>query len=138
MKPAQELQALPPQGQDEEENGNLIRPKKLPHPLTSSKSHQQLHKELKMTHNRGVCKEKKTELQLVLERRNCEQRLKKRRHQEETQRSRSPLQQELLKRQQRLDKLERDQRDRPEDPEFLRVKERLRRTTTLDMGGKDV
>lgn len=45
-----ELQA-PPQ-QTEEESGDLIRPQKPLNPLTASKSHQELHKELRMTNKR--------------------------------------------------------------------------------------
>ncbi|XP_071761614.1 actin-associated protein FAM107A [Centroberyx gerrardi] len=133
-----ELQALPSQLQSEEESSDLIRPQKLLNPLIASKSHQELHKELRMTHKRGVSREGKTELQRVLEKRKWEQRMKVRRDQEEAKKNRSPLHQELLKRHQRLDKVEREKGQQQEEPEFLRVKERLRRTTTLDAGENEV
>ncbi|KAM4613752.1 actin-associated protein FAM107A [Polymixia lowei] len=134
----QELQDLPSQVQSEEESSDLIRPKKILNPLIASKSHQELHKELQMTHRRGVSQEGKTELQRALEKRNWEQRMKQKKDQEEAKKKRSPLHQELLKRHQRLDKMERETGRQQEDPEFLRVKERLRRTTVLDVGLKEV
>ncbi|KAK5872553.1 hypothetical protein PBY51_013239 [Eleginops maclovinus] len=126
-----ELQASLSQLQSEEESSNLIRPQKPLNPLTASKSHQELHKELRMTHQR-VHQERKTELQRALEKRKWEQRVKASRDQEEAKRNRSPLNQELLKRQQRLEKLERHKGQQREGPEFLQVKERLRRTAVLD------
>ncbi|XP_070759475.1 actin-associated protein FAM107A [Enoplosus armatus] len=131
-----ELQAPPLQS--EEEGSNLIRPQKPLNPLTASKSHQELHKELRMTHKRRVSQEGKTELQRALEKRKWEQRMKASRDQEEAKKSRSPLHQELLKRHQRLEKLERDKGPQREGPEFLRVKEGLRRTAVLDSGEKEV
>uniref|UniRef100_A0A8C3A9Z7 Actin-associated protein FAM107A n=1 Tax=Cyclopterus lumpus TaxID=8103 RepID=A0A8C3A9Z7_CYCLU len=134
---------LSPQ-QSEEGSSNLIRPQKPPNPLTASKSHQELHRELRMTHKRlkthTVSHEGKTELQKVLEKRRWEQRMKASRDQEEAKKNRSPLHQELLKRHQRLEKLERDKEPQREGPEFLRVKERLRRTAVLEegAGGKEV
>ncbi|KAM3877722.1 actin-associated protein FAM107A [Diretmus argenteus] len=129
-----DLQALPSQPQGEEESSDVVRPPKLIYPLIAYKGHQELHKELKMTHKRGMYQEGKTELQRVLEKRKWEQRIKARRDQEEAKKNRSPLQQELLKRHQRLDKLEREKGQQQEEPEFLRVKERLKRTTMLDVG----
>ncbi|XP_044205529.1 protein FAM107B isoform X1 [Thunnus albacares] len=133
-----ELQALPSQPQSEdsqEESSNLIRPQKPLNPLTASKSHRELHKELRMTHKRRVCQEGKTELQLALEKRKWEQKVKASREQEE--KNRSPLHQELLKRHQRLEKLERNKGQQQDEPEFLRVKERLRRTAVLDAGEEE-
>ncbi|XP_036956683.1 actin-associated protein FAM107A [Acanthopagrus latus] len=122
----------------EEESSNLIRPQKPLNPLTASRSHQELHKELRMTHKRRVTQEGKSELQRALEKRKWEQRMKESRDQEEARRSRSPLHQELVKRQQRLEKLEKDEGQQREGPEFLRVKERLRRTAVLNAGEKRV
>ncbi|GAA6221913.1 protein FAM107A-like isoform X1 [Lates japonicus] len=134
-----ELQAFQPQLQSEEESGNLIRPKKPLNPLTASKSHQELHKELRMTHNRRVSQEGKTELQRVLEKRRWDQKKKASKDQEEAKKSRSPLHQELLKRHHRLEKLEKEEKGQQrEEPEFLRVKERLRRTASLDAGEKEL
>ncbi|XP_053171505.1 actin-associated protein FAM107A [Scomber japonicus] len=131
-----ELQALSSQPQSEdcqEQSSNLIRPQKPLNPLTASKSHRQLHKELRMTHKR-VSQEGRTELQRALEKRKWEQRMKASREQEEAKKNRSPLHQELLKRHQRLDKLESSKAQQQDEPEFLRVKERLRRTAVLDTG----
>ncbi|XP_032370545.1 actin-associated protein FAM107A isoform X1 [Etheostoma spectabile] len=131
-------QVPPSQQHSVEESSNLIRPQKPLNPVTASKSHQELHKELRMTHKRRVSQDGKTELQKALEKRRWEQRMKASRDQEEAKKNRSPLHQELLKRQQRLEKLEREKGQQREGPEFLRVKERLRRTTVLDVGGKIV
>ena len=47
-----ELQAPPSPPQSEEQSSDLIRPQKPLNPVTASKSHQELHKELRMTHER--------------------------------------------------------------------------------------
>ncbi|XP_073323766.1 actin-associated protein FAM107A [Pagrus major] len=122
----------------EEESSNLIRPQKPLNPLTASRSHQELHKELRMTHKRRVSQEGKSELQRALEKRKWEQRMKESRDQEEARKIRSPLHQELVKRQQRLEKLEKDEGQQREGPEFLRVKERLRRTAVSNAREKQV
>ncbi|XP_071350920.1 actin-associated protein FAM107A isoform X2 [Trachinotus anak] len=132
------LQVFPPKLQSEEESVNLIRPRKPLSPLTASKSHQELHKELRMTHNRRVSQEGKSELQRVLEKRKWDQKKKASRDHEEAKKNRSPLHQELLKRHHRLEKLEREEKGQQrEEPEFLRVKERLRRTAVLDAKEKE-
>ncbi|XP_029288266.1 actin-associated protein FAM107A [Cottoperca gobio] len=131
-------QAPPSHTQSEEESDNLIRPQKPLNPVTASKSHQELHKELRMTHKKRVSQEGKTELQRALEKRRWEQRMKASRDQEEAKKNISPLHQELLKRHQRLEKLEKDKAQEREGPEFLQVKERLRRTAVLDAGGEEV
>ncbi|KAM4587297.1 actin-associated protein FAM107A [Odontesthes bonariensis] len=117
--------------QSEEESSNLIKPHKPLSPLNASRSHQALHKELQMTHKRRVAQEGKNELRRALEKRKWEQKMKTRQDQEEAKRNMSPLQQELLKRQQRLENMEKVGKDKQEEPEFLQVKERLRRTTVL-------
>ncbi|XP_044032696.1 actin-associated protein FAM107A isoform X2 [Siniperca chuatsi] len=132
----EQLQAPPLQS--EEEGSNLIRPQKPLNPLMASENHQELHRELRMTHKRRVLQEGKTELQRALEKRKWEQKMKASKDQEEAKKSISPLHQELLKRHQRLEELERDQGQQREGPEFLRVKERLRRTAVLDSGEKEV
>eukprot|EP00063_Salmo_salar_P012964 XP_013987799.1 PREDICTED: protein FAM107B-like isoform X2 [Salmo salar] len=130
-----------PESQGEEGRDLIIQPKKRPNLVRVSKSHQELHRELRMTHKRGPCLEVKPELQRVLEQRNWEQGMKQRREAEEK-KKRSPLQQELLKRHQRLEELERELKAQQEglqsSPEFIRVKESLRRTTILDVGEKVV
>ncbi|XP_041836650.1 actin-associated protein FAM107A [Melanotaenia boesemani] len=133
-----EFQAPPSQLLSEEESINLIKPHKPLSPLTASRSHKELQKELQMTHKRRVAQDEKTELQRVLEKRKWEQRTKARRDQEEAKRNASPLHQELLKRKKRLENLEREEKEKQEEPEFLQVKERLRRTAEPDDAEKDV
>lgn len=133
------LQAFPSQLQSEEESSNLIRPLKATSVITTPESHRELNKELRMTHKRRrVSQEGKTELQRVLEKRKWEQRLKASRDQEEAKKKTSQLHQELLKRQQRLENLEKDQKAKQEEPEFIQVKERLRKTAGPDARGKEV
>ncbi|XP_013924304.1 PREDICTED: protein FAM107A [Thamnophis sirtalis] len=111
-------------------NPDLIKPKKLLNPVRASKSHQELHRELLMNHRRGV--ESKPELQRVLEHRRRNQLLKQRKEEDEAKKLKSPFEQELLKRQQKLDELEREDEKQEENaPEFIKVKENLRRTSTL-------
>ncbi|XP_068449825.1 protein FAM107B [Clinocottus analis] len=129
----QSVQPDPPSHQQsDEDSSNLIRPQKPPNPLMASRSHQELHRELRMSHKRRESKEGKAELQKVLEKRRWEQAMTASRDQEEAKKNRSPFHQELLKRHQRLEKLERDKAQQREGPEFLRVKERLRRTAVLE------
>ncbi|XP_070594240.1 actin-associated protein FAM107A isoform X1 [Erythrolamprus reginae] len=111
-------------------NPDLIKPKKLLNPVRASKSHQELHRELLMNHRRGV--ESKPELQRVLEHRRRNQLLKQRKEEEEAKKLKSPFEQELLKRQQKLEETEREDEKQEENaPEFIKVKENLRRTSTL-------
>uniref|UniRef100_A0A673GFB9 Actin-associated protein FAM107A n=1 Tax=Sinocyclocheilus rhinocerous TaxID=307959 RepID=A0A673GFB9_9TELE len=113
----------------------LIRPKKLHNPIKASKSHRELQRELIITHKRLA--EEKPELQRVLEQRNRAQVLKQDRKQEE---EKSPLEQELLKRQMRLEKREvEEQRERSKcAPEFIRVKESLKRTAITSAVEKEL
>lgn len=113
-------------------NPDLIKPKKLLNPVRASKSHQELHRELLMNHKRGLGVESKPELQRVLEHRRRNQLIRQKKDEEEAKKLKSPFEQELLKRQQRLDQLEREQEKQEENaPEFIKVKENLRRTATL-------
>ncbi|XP_015269816.1 PREDICTED: protein FAM107A isoform X1 [Gekko japonicus] len=113
-------------------NPDLIKPKKLLNPVRASKSHQELHRELLMNHKRGVGVESKPELQRVLEHRRRNQLIRQRKEEEEAKKLTSPFEQELMKRQQRLDQLEREEEKQEENaPEFIKVKENLRRTSTL-------
>ncbi|XP_066554011.1 actin-associated protein FAM107A isoform X2 [Amia ocellicauda] len=125
-----------------EEGDDLIKPKKLHNPVKASKSHQELHRELLMNHKRGLGTETKPELQRVLEHRKREQQIRQKKVEEEARRLKSPFEQELLKRQQRLEELEKEQealKDGTENaPEFIKVKENLRRTSILDAGEKEV
>lgn len=119
---------------------DLIKPKKLINPVKASKSHQELHRELLMNHQRGV--ENKPELQRVLEQRKREQMIKQRKQEEEARRKISPLEQELLKRHKKLEELEREQEQQEEcsrsAPEFIKVKENLRRTSFTSSAEKEV
>ncbi|XP_030633093.1 protein FAM107B [Chanos chanos] len=129
-----------PQPDYMEGDDDLIKPKKLPNPVKASKSHQDLHRELLMNHKRGV--ENKPELQRVLEQRKREQMIKQRKQEEEARRKISPLEQELLKRHKKLEELEREQQQQADGvqnaPEFIKVKENLRRTSFLNSGEKEV
>ncbi|XP_051568813.1 protein FAM107B-like [Myxocyprinus asiaticus] len=117
----------------------LIRPKKIHNPIKASKNHHELHRELIITHKRGGVVEEKPELQRVLEQRNRAQALKQEIKEEE---EKSPLEQELLKRQMRLEKFEREaeeQRERSKGaPEFIRVKESLKRTAVINAVQKEL
>uniref|UniRef100_UPI00398EF7F2 protein FAM107B-like isoform X3 n=1 Tax=Pristiophorus japonicus TaxID=55135 RepID=UPI00398EF7F2 len=116
-------------------NPDLIRPKKLLNPVKASRSHQELHRELLMNQQRGVGVENKPELQRVLEYRRRDQQIRQRREEEEAQKMKSPFELQLQKRQQRLEQLEREQERSEEEeenaPEFIKVKENLRRTSTF-------
>ncbi|KAJ7998933.1 hypothetical protein DPEC_G00210130 [Dallia pectoralis] len=114
---------------------DLIKPKKLLNPVKASKSHQDLHRELLMSQKRGgvVGVESKPELQRVLEARKREKNIKQRKEEDEARKKISPLEQELLKRKEKLEELEKE-RDHLDEatvraPEFVKVKEKLRRTS---------
>ncbi|XP_017577888.1 protein FAM107B isoform X1 [Pygocentrus nattereri] len=98
-------------------------------------SHQNLHKELLLSHKRGLLLEEKPELQRVLEQRRLEQH----REQELALRPPSDLEQELRKRQQRLLEYEMEEMKRREGqenvPEFVRVKEKLRHIEVPEQNG---
>lgn len=129
-----------PQPDYMEEDDDLIKPKKLVNPVKASKSHQELHRELLMNQKRGV--ETKPELQRVLEQRKRELMIKQRKQEDEARKKISPLEQELLKRRRELEELEREQEEKEEGsrnaPEFIKVKENLRRTSFLETGEKEV
>ncbi|XP_053932107.1 actin-associated protein FAM107A isoform X2 [Cuculus canorus] len=113
-------------------NPDLIKPKKLLNPVKASKSHQELHRELLMNHKRGLGVESKPELQRVLEHRRRNQLIRQKKEEEEAKKLQSPFEKELLKRHQRLDQLEKEQEKQEEHaPEFIKVKENLRRTSTV-------
>ncbi|KAM3665764.1 actin-associated protein FAM107A isoform X1 [Ammospiza nelsoni] len=123
-------------------NPDLIKPKKLLNPVKASKSHQELHRELLMNHKRGLGVDSKPELQRVLEHRRRDLLIKQKKEEEEAKKLQSPFEKELLKRHQRLDQnsflqLEKEQ-EKQEDhaPEFIKVKENLRRTSTVTGGEK--
>ncbi|XP_062401854.1 protein FAM107B isoform X3 [Sardina pilchardus] len=123
-----------------EDEDDLIKPKKLVNPVKASRSHQELHRELLMNQKRGV--ETKPELQRVLEQRKREQMIKQRKQEDEARKKISPLEQELLKRRRELEELEREQEEQETGnqsaPEFIKVKENLRRTSFINTGEKEV
>ncbi|KFQ59210.1 Protein FAM107A, partial [Pelecanus crispus] len=122
-------------------NPDLIKPKKLLNPVKASKSHQELHRELLMNHKRGLGVESKPELQRVLEHRRRNQLIRQKKEEEEAKKLQSPFEKELLKRHQRLDQVElnngdssflqlekEQEKQEAHAPEFIKVKENLRRT----------
>ncbi|XP_056292604.1 protein FAM107B-like isoform X2 [Pseudoliparis swirei] len=127
---------------EEDEDEDLIKPKKLVNPVKASKSHQELHRELMSSCKRGsgVSVETKPELQRVLDSRKRDQLMKKRKQEEEERRKISPLEAELLKRHQKLDELDRHQEEEDDSkaPEFVKVKENLRRTSFHSKEEKEV
>ncbi|KAM4624819.1 protein FAM107B isoform 1-T1 [Polymixia lowei] len=132
-----------PDYMDADEDDDLIKPKKLVNPVKASKSHQDLHRELLLSYKRGgVGVENKPELQRVLEARKREQMIKQKKQEEEARKKISPLEQELLKRHKKLEEMEQKQEKDAEDsekaPEFVKVKENLRRTSFHSNGEKEV
>ncbi|KAM7401496.1 hypothetical protein PAMP_016805 [Pampus punctatissimus] len=81
----------------------------------------------------GVSVEMKPELQRVLESRKRDQLIKQRKQEDEAHRKISPLEAELRKRHQKLEELEKQHKQQREEnlkaPEFVKVKENLRRTS---------
>ncbi|XP_068578220.1 protein FAM107B isoform X1 [Cebidichthys violaceus] len=127
-----------------DEEDDLIKPKKLVNPVKASKSHQELHRELMSSCKRGsgTTVETKPELQRVLESRKRDQLIKQRKQEEEARKKISPLEAELLKRHQKLDELDKQQEKEQEEnlkaPEFVKVKENLRRTSFHSKDEKEV
>ncbi|XP_026205672.1 protein FAM107B [Anabas testudineus] len=127
------------EGDDED----LIKPKKLVNPVKASRSHQELHRELLSSYKRGGASvEMKPELQRVLESRKRDQVIRQRKQEEEARRKMSPLEAELLKRHKKLDELEKqlemEQEENLKAPEFVKVKENLRRTSFHSKEEKEV
>ncbi|KAL4645859.1 protein FAM107B-like [Arapaima gigas] len=110
------------------EGGPALHPRKSSGSTPEPPSHQDLHRELLLSHRRGLLPGEKPELQRRLEQRRLEQH----REQEQALRpsSRLELEQELRKRQQKMEEYEKEERKRREEqeniPEFVRVKEKLR------------
>ncbi|XP_066566013.1 protein FAM107B isoform X2 [Amia ocellicauda] len=103
-----------------------ISPSKPANPVKSSRTHQELHKELLLAHRKGLGVSSKPELQVVLEKRRREQTQR-----EEGELGRSPLEAELFKRQQRQQEMERQQEkglEGSQPPEFVKVRQNLRKT----------
>ncbi|KAM3872304.1 protein FAM107B [Diretmus argenteus] len=107
-------------------------PRKLNGSSVETPSHQDLHRELLLSHKRGLVLEEKPELKRVLEQR----RLELHREAELALRRPSDLETELRKRQLKMQEYEQEEIRRREDqkkiPEFVRVRDNLRRTQTFE------
>ncbi|XP_061544490.1 protein FAM107B-like isoform X1 [Phycodurus eques] len=123
---------------------DLIEPRKLLNPVKGSRSHQELHRELMTSCKRSGMRmeSSKPELERVLECRRRDQLIKERKQEADARRKISPLEAELRKRLQALEEMEaeqrKDERDNPTAPEFVKVKENLRRTSRAGKGEKQV
>ncbi|KAG9260550.1 protein FAM107B [Astyanax mexicanus] len=110
---------------------DLVLPKKQSNPMLESPSHRGLHRELLLSHRWGLLPSEKSELKKVMEQRRLEQH----REREQALQALTDLQQELHKRRQRLMAYEREEQKRQEDlkntPEFVRVRDNLRRVRVL-------
>ncbi|XP_069501526.1 actin-associated protein FAM107A-like isoform X2 [Ambystoma mexicanum] len=107
----------------------LLPPSKANNPVKASRTHQDLHKELLLTHRKGLGLHSKPELLRVLEKRRCQGR-----EGEEPAQDLTPLQLELQRRQQRRE--EKQQKEAREEKgsghEFLKVRENLRKSPWRD------
>ncbi|KAM3836010.1 protein FAM107B-like [Diretmus argenteus] len=105
----------------QQEDGDLIKPKKLPNPFLESHQHRALHRELHFCCRRGVLPRERPELQRVLE--------KRQREQQKQRADLSDLEMKLRTRQQRMQacELEQQKSENLENvPEFVRVRGTLR------------
>uniref|UniRef100_A0A6Q2YSL4 Family with sequence similarity 107 member A n=1 Tax=Esox lucius TaxID=8010 RepID=A0A6Q2YSL4_ESOLU len=92
-------------------------------PIKTSRTHQELHKELLLAHKKGKGLCSKPELQQVLERRRKEQTRKA-----EGAQARTPLEEELLKRQKKNTEQEGERvREEAQLMEFVRVRQNLKK-----------
>ncbi|XP_072222588.1 protein FAM107B [Leuresthes tenuis] len=109
-----------------------VPPRKLNGSSAEPPSYQNLHRELLLSHKRGLLLEEKPELKRVLEQR----RLELHKEEEMAQRRPSDLETELRKRQQKLEEYEQEEIRQRENqqkiPEFVRVRDNLRRTQTFE------
>ncbi|XP_041802447.1 protein FAM107B isoform X2 [Chelmon rostratus] len=109
-----------------------VQPRRLNGSSVETPSYQNLHRELLLSHKRGLLLEEKPELKRVLEQR----RLELHKEEEMARRGPSDLETELRKRQQKLEEYEQEEIRRRENqqkiPEFVRVKDNLRRTQTSE------
>ncbi|XP_075690324.1 actin-associated protein FAM107A-like [Rhinoderma darwinii] len=105
-------------------------PYKPDNPMKSSRTHQELHRELLLTYKKGLVLHSKPELLRVMEKRRSQWQ-----EGQDTKTSHCPLQQELHKWQLRREEREQTstKSDGPVVHEFLRVRENLRKSTTRDV-----
>ncbi|KAM8934852.1 protein FAM107B-like [Pelodytes ibericus] len=99
-------------------------------PMKSSRTHQELHRELLLTHKKGLVLHSKPELLRVLEKRRSEWK-----ERQDPKLDCSPLEQELQKWQQRREEKEQEssKTDVSGVHEFLRVRENLRKSSPRDV-----
>ncbi|XP_029948533.1 protein FAM107B [Salarias fasciatus] len=123
------LAASPCQGTDsqqQQEDDDLIKPRKLPNPILASRQHRALHQELIFCHRRGLLPRRRPELQCVLEVKQKE----RHRQRELALHPPSDLEVKLRSRQQKILKYELEEKKRSESlkniPEFLYVRQTLR------------
>ncbi|KAM9751167.1 protein FAM107B [Menidia menidia] len=113
-------------------SSETAQPRKLNGSPAEPPSCQNLHRELLLSHKRGLLLEEKPELKRVLEQR----RLELHKEEEMARRRPSDLETELRKRQQKLEEYEQEEIRQRENqqkiPEFVRVRENLRRTQTFE------
>uniref|UniRef100_H2LQB7 Zgc:195245 n=1 Tax=Oryzias latipes TaxID=8090 RepID=H2LQB7_ORYLA len=109
-------------------NAEPAQARKLSGSSAEAPSYQNLHRELLLSHKRGLLLEEKPELKRVLEQRRLE------RHKEEEMARQGPsdLEMELRKRQQKLQEEIRQRENQQKIPEFVRVRDNLRRTQTQE------
>ncbi|KAM3618613.1 uncharacterized protein V6R79_022492 [Siganus canaliculatus] len=109
-----------------------VQPKRLNGSSLDIPSYHNLHRELLLSHKRGLLLEEKPELKRVLEQR----RLELHKGEEMARQRPSDLETELRKRQQKLAEYEQEEIRQRENqqkiPEFVRVKDNLRRTQTSE------
>ncbi|XP_037627640.1 protein FAM107B isoform X1 [Sebastes umbrosus] len=122
---------LPRQSTADSLSDEVAQPRKLNGSSVEPPSYQNLHRELLLSHKRGLLEEK-PELTRVLEQR----RLDLHKEEELAQRRPSDLEMELRKRQLKMQEYEQEEIRRQENeqkiPEFIRVKDNLRRTQTFE------
>ncbi|XP_024126593.1 protein FAM107B [Oryzias melastigma] len=110
----------------QQQEDDLIQPRKLINPVLASVQHRALHQELLFCYRRGTLPRRKPELQRVLEHKKREQ-LRKR---EQALCPPSDLEVKLHRRQQRMQFLEMEEKRRMERqknlPEFVRVRQTLK------------
>ncbi|XP_070708620.1 protein FAM107B [Pempheris klunzingeri] len=115
----------------QQEGGDLIKPRKLPNPVLASKQHRSLHQELLFCYRRGLLPRKKPELQRVLEHKQREQHKQR----ELALSPPSDLEVKLRTRKQRIQVYELEERKRSERlqnvPEFVHVRGALKRSQTF-------
>uniref|UniRef100_A0A3Q3FJ77 Si:ch211-160o17.6 n=1 Tax=Labrus bergylta TaxID=56723 RepID=A0A3Q3FJ77_9LABR len=116
-----------PQREENCSGDEVTHPRKLNGSSVDPPSYHNLHRELLLSHKRGLLLEEKPELKRVLEQR----RLDLHKEEEMARQRPSDLETELRKRQQKLQEIRRRE-SQQKIPEFVRVKDNLRRTQTSE------